>query len=190
MYGGWRGKRNFGGPPANRDADGNSHEPGAQARRAGPMPQLRQDQAVRQLSETGRVPAPIAAPSFGRIRADDAAPWGTIIVVGHIFMPLIFFVNLDAFMPFWAGVFSLGGPVRRPVAGAAAALQGIVHRPALDDARAGREQRLSLKGPQRAPARRRAWPTIPAEWDDDRTGPCPALRHRGSGHRARCSGPA
>jgi uncharacterized protein (DUF983 family) len=36
---------------------------------------------------------------FGRIRADDAAPWGTIIVVGHIFMPLMFFVSLDAFMP-------------------------------------------------------------------------------------------
>src|SRR5579872_5752724 len=44
--------------------------------------------------------------SFGRIRADDAAPWGTIIVVGHIFMPLIFFVNLETVMPFWAGVFS------------------------------------------------------------------------------------
>ena len=43
---------------------------------------------------------------FGHIRADDAAPWGTIIVVGHIFMPLIFFVNLDVFMPFWAGVFA------------------------------------------------------------------------------------
>jgi len=43
---------------------------------------------------------------FGRIRADDAAPWGTIIVVGHIFMPLIFFVNLATIMPFWAGVFS------------------------------------------------------------------------------------
>jgi len=25
-------------------------------------------------------------------------------VVGHIFMPLMFFVSLDAFMPFWAGV--------------------------------------------------------------------------------------
>src|SRR5215469_2729961 len=43
---------------------------------------------------------------FGRIRADDAAPWGTIIVVGHVFLPLIFFVNLEAFMPFWAGVFT------------------------------------------------------------------------------------
>jgi uncharacterized protein (DUF983 family) len=43
---------------------------------------------------------------FGRIRADDAAPWGTIIVVGHVCMPLMFFVSLDAFMPFWAGVFT------------------------------------------------------------------------------------
>jgi uncharacterized protein (DUF983 family) len=41
---------------------------------------------------------------FGRIRADDAAPWLTIIVVGHVFLPLIFFVNLGAAMPFWAGV--------------------------------------------------------------------------------------
>jgi uncharacterized protein (DUF983 family) len=41
---------------------------------------------------------------FGRIRADDAAPWGTIIVVGHIFMPLMFMISLEAFMPFWAGV--------------------------------------------------------------------------------------
>ena len=49
---------------------------------------------------------PRCGAEFGRIRADDAAPWGTIIVVGHIFMPLIFFVNLEAFMPFWAGVFT------------------------------------------------------------------------------------
>ena len=49
---------------------------------------------------------PHCGAQFGRIRADDAAPWGTIIVVGHVFLPLIFFVNLDAIMPFWAGVFS------------------------------------------------------------------------------------
>jgi uncharacterized protein (DUF983 family) len=46
---------------------------------------------------------------FGRIRADDAAPWLTIIVVGHVFLPLIFFVDLAAFMPFWAGVFAWAG---------------------------------------------------------------------------------
>ena len=43
---------------------------------------------------------------FGHIRADDAAPWGTIIVVGYIFMPLIFFIDLETIMPFWAGVFT------------------------------------------------------------------------------------
>ena len=41
---------------------------------------------------------------FGKIRADDAAPWLTIIVVGHLFLPLIFFVNLETIMPFWLGV--------------------------------------------------------------------------------------
>ncbi len=48
----------------------------------------------------------VCGAQFGRIRADDAAPWATIIVVGHIFLPLIFFVNLETIMPFWAGVFA------------------------------------------------------------------------------------
>jgi uncharacterized protein (DUF983 family) len=41
---------------------------------------------------------------FGRIRADDAAPWLTIIVIGHVFLPLVFFLNLDQVIPFWASV--------------------------------------------------------------------------------------
>lgn len=41
---------------------------------------------------------------FGRIRADDAAPWLTIIVIGHIFLPLVFFLKLDQVIPFWACV--------------------------------------------------------------------------------------
>jgi uncharacterized protein (DUF983 family) len=41
---------------------------------------------------------------FGHIRADDAAPWLTLIVVSHLFLPLIFFVNLGAILPFWLGV--------------------------------------------------------------------------------------
>ena len=41
---------------------------------------------------------------FGRIRADDAAPWLTIIVIGHIFLPLVFFLGLDQLMPFWAAM--------------------------------------------------------------------------------------
>jgi len=38
---------------------------------------------------------------LGHIRADDAAPWLTIILVGHVFLPLAFLVNLD-WMPVWA----------------------------------------------------------------------------------------
>ena len=52
---------------------------------------------------------PACGAEFARIRADDAAPWLTIIVVGHVFLPLIFVVNLETFMPFWAGVFAWAG---------------------------------------------------------------------------------
>ncbi|HKQ45885.1 MAG TPA: DUF983 domain-containing protein [Rhizomicrobium sp.] len=38
---------------------------------------------------------------FGQIRADDAAPWATIILVGHVFLPFAFMVDLD-WMPVWA----------------------------------------------------------------------------------------
>lgn len=37
---------------------------------------------------------------LGHIRADDAAPWLTIILVGHVFLPFAFMVNLD-FLPAW-----------------------------------------------------------------------------------------
>jgi len=47
---------------------------------------------------------PACHAEFGRIRADDAAPWLTIIVIGHIFLPLVFFLNLDKVIPFWACV--------------------------------------------------------------------------------------
>jgi uncharacterized protein (DUF983 family) len=40
---------------------------------------------------------------FGHIRADDAAPWGTIILVGHVFLPFAFMVDVD-FMPLWAAM--------------------------------------------------------------------------------------
>jgi uncharacterized protein (DUF983 family) len=40
--------------------------------------------------------------SFGAIRADDAAPWLTIIVVGHIFIPLMLVVVAMTTMPAWA----------------------------------------------------------------------------------------
>ena len=48
----------------------------------------------------------VCGESFGQIRADDAAPWATIIVVGHVFLPLAFLINL-AWMPTWAAMLSL-----------------------------------------------------------------------------------
>src|ERR1700750_1170191 len=44
--------------------------------------------------------------SLGQIRADDAAPWLTIILVGHVFLPFAFMVNLD-WMPTWVAMLSL-----------------------------------------------------------------------------------
>ncbi len=40
---------------------------------------------------------------LGHIRADDAAPWLTIILVGHVFLPFAFMVNVD-FLPTWAAM--------------------------------------------------------------------------------------
>jgi uncharacterized protein (DUF983 family) len=45
----------------------------------------------------------VCGESFGQIRADDAAPWLTIILVGHVFLPLAFLVNVD-WMPVWAAM--------------------------------------------------------------------------------------
>jgi len=46
---------------------------------------------------------------FAGLRADDAAPWLTIIVLGHVFLPLAFLVDLETVMPRWAalGIWSL-----------------------------------------------------------------------------------
>jgi len=44
--------------------------------------------------------------SFGQICADDAAPWLTIILVGHVFLPFAFMINLD-WMPAWTALLSL-----------------------------------------------------------------------------------
>jgi uncharacterized protein (DUF983 family) len=40
--------------------------------------------------------------AFGHIRADDAAPWLTIILVGHIFVPLMLIVVAMSSLPAWA----------------------------------------------------------------------------------------
>ena len=42
----------------------------------------------------------VCGESFGQIRADDAAPWLTIILVGHVFLPFAFMVNVD-FLSTW-----------------------------------------------------------------------------------------
>ena len=39
--------------------------------------------------------------SFGRIRADDAPPWLTILVVGHIVVPLALVFERDPYWPGW-----------------------------------------------------------------------------------------
>lgn len=48
----------------------------------------------------------VCGEQFGQIRADDAAPWLTIIVVGHIFLPLAFMLNWD-WMPTWVAMLSM-----------------------------------------------------------------------------------
>ena len=44
----------------------------------------------------------VCGESFGAIRADDAAPWLTIIIVGHIFIPLMLVVVAMTSMSTWA----------------------------------------------------------------------------------------
>ena len=39
--------------------------------------------------------------AFGQIRADDAAPWLTILIVGHLFLPLVFLVDFAGIVPEW-----------------------------------------------------------------------------------------
>jgi len=52
----------------------------------------------------------VCGESFGQIRADDAAPWATLIVVGHIFLPLVFLFNWD-WMPLWVAMVSMSALV-------------------------------------------------------------------------------
>jgi len=47
---------------------------------------------------------------FGQIRADDAAPWLTLIILGHVFLPLIFLFNWD-WMPLWVAMVSMSALV-------------------------------------------------------------------------------
>jgi uncharacterized protein (DUF983 family) len=43
----------------------------------------------------------VCGESFGAIRADDAAPWLTIIIVGHLFLPLMLYFETGTSIPAW-----------------------------------------------------------------------------------------
>ena len=42
--------------------------------------------------------------SYGKIRSDDAAPWMTILVVGHIIVPTMFSFERDTAWPEWVSM--------------------------------------------------------------------------------------
>ncbi len=44
---------------------------------------------------------PACAESFGHIRSDDAAPWLTILLVGHIIVPVLLMVEQNTDWPAW-----------------------------------------------------------------------------------------
>jgi uncharacterized protein (DUF983 family) len=44
----------------------------------------------------------VCGEAFGEIHADDAAPWLTILIVGHIFLPLALAIVAFSTMPSWA----------------------------------------------------------------------------------------
>lgn len=44
---------------------------------------------------------PVCGEHYGHIRSDDAAPWLTILVVGHLLVPMIFAVERRASWPNW-----------------------------------------------------------------------------------------
>jgi len=41
---------------------------------------------------------------WGHIRADDAPPWLTILIVGHIVVPAAMAVESEGLLPFWASM--------------------------------------------------------------------------------------
>jgi uncharacterized protein (DUF983 family) len=43
----------------------------------------------------------VCGEAFGAIRADDAAPWLTIIIVGHLFLPLMLYFETGTSVPAW-----------------------------------------------------------------------------------------
>lgn len=47
---------------------------------------------------------PVCGERWGHIRADDAPPWLTILIVGHIIVPLAMAVESEGLLPFWASM--------------------------------------------------------------------------------------
>ena len=88
----------------------------------------------------------VCGETFGHIRADDAAPWLTIILVGHIFVPLMLVFVAFSTMPSLGVGGAVVAGVCRPVAGDPAARQGTVHRHPVADRRGRSEtqDRLGL----------------------------------------------
>ena len=46
----------------------------------------------------------VCGEAYGQIHADDGPPWLTILLVGHIIVPLIFVVNSLAIWPIWVAM--------------------------------------------------------------------------------------
>lgn len=57
---------------------------------------------ARYLKQVERCPA--CHEAFGHVRSDDAAPWLTILVVGHIVVPLMFTVERFSHWPDWVAM--------------------------------------------------------------------------------------
>ena len=47
---------------------------------------------------------PVCGESYGQIHADDGPPWLTILLVGHVIVPLIFVVNDLTVWPLWVAM--------------------------------------------------------------------------------------
>jgi len=64
------------------------------------MPLLWQGSTISRLSEQVDN-CGVCGEAFGAIRADDAAPWLTIIIVGHLFLPLMLYFEAGTSIPAW-----------------------------------------------------------------------------------------
>ena len=70
------------------------------ARRAGTVPALRPRPHIASLSQSRR-PMLRVREAYGHFRADDAPPWLTILVVGHITIPIILALEQALDLALW-----------------------------------------------------------------------------------------